>query len=232
MTTGKQKDASAKTQVATLLLALGGNTRGRWGGPVESMLRACRALEAAGLRMTHTSSLYLTEPVGGHQPPYLNAVIMVSGAHAACSLLRLLKQIERQAGRRVRPRLQARPLDIDILDYGGRRLAWPFVPRPSCRREPGRLILPHPLLHLRAFVLVPLLEIAPHWRHPVFGRQPKALLARLGPKARGGVGQALDFPGWPCEKTAPLKPRSGTTVPGRFGRAAPNFKRGIVAWRA
>jgi 2-amino-4-hydroxy-6-hydroxymethyldihydropteridine diphosphokinase len=223
-----QKDAPAGPQIRTVLLALGGNTPGRWGGPAETVQRACLELEAAGLRVTRASSLYRTEPVGrGRQPAYLNAAIMVSGSCAPGSLLRLAKQIERRAGRRLRPPMQARPLDIDILDFGGRRLGW-----PPLRRERGRAILPHPLLHLRTFVLVPLMEIAPHWRHPVFGRQPKALLAQLVPKARTGVRQALDFQGCPCDKAAPLKPHLGTSVPGRFGHAAFNFTRGIVAWRA
>jgi 2-amino-4-hydroxy-6-hydroxymethyldihydropteridine diphosphokinase len=139
--------------------------------------------------VTSASSLYLTEPAGGgRQPAYLNAVIAVSGGCAPGSLLRLAKQIERRAGRRPRPPMQARPLDIDILDFGGRRQGW-----PPLRRERGRLILPHPLLQRRTFVLVPLMEIAPHWRHPVFGRQPKALLARLVPNARTGVRQALSI---------------------------------------
>jgi 2-amino-4-hydroxy-6-hydroxymethyldihydropteridine diphosphokinase len=206
------------TQVGTLLLALGGNRQGRWGGPAQSIRQACRELQAAGLRVTRASSLYLTEPVGGgRQPAYLNAVVMVAGAPAPGSLLRLLKRIERNAGRRLGGLHAPRPLDIDILDYGGRRIAWP--PR---RRVRGQLILPHPLLHLRTFVLVPLEEATPCWRHPVFGRRPKALLAQLVPKARTGVRQALDFPGYPCNKAALRLPRLGATVPGRFGRMAPD----------
>ncbi len=228
MHTDARMHAPAHTQVGTLLLALGGNMPGRWGAPADSMARACRELEAAGLTVIRASSLYLTEPVGGgRQPAYLNAVILVSGACAPASLLRLLKRIERRAGRRLGLPNQARPLDLDILDYGGRRVAW-----PPLRRERGRLILPHPLLHLRTFVLVPLSEIAPHWRHPVFSRQPKALLQQLVPKARTGVRQALDFPVCPCNKAAPQKLRLGAAVPGRQGRAAFNITRGIVAWRA
>jgi 2-amino-4-hydroxy-6-hydroxymethyldihydropteridine diphosphokinase len=178
-----QKSAWAGIQIGSLLLALGGNLRGRWGGPAESIPRACRILEAAGLKVVRASSLYLTEAVGrGRQTPYLNVVVMVSGACAPGALLRMCKRIERSAGRRQSPPMQARPLDIDILDCGGRRLGW-----PPLRRERGRLILPHPLLHLRTFVLVPLMEVAPQWRHPVLGRRPKALLARLPPKARTGV---------------------------------------------
>jgi 2-amino-4-hydroxy-6-hydroxymethyldihydropteridine diphosphokinase len=207
------RPAPATMQIGTLLLALGGNRPGRWGWPADNIAQACRALQAAGLRVTRASCLYLTEPVGGgRQPAYLNAVVMVSGAPAPGSLLRTLKRIERRAGRRPALPNSARPLDIDILDYGGRRIGWP--PR---RRERGRLVLPHPLLHLRTFVLVPLAEIAPHWRHPVFGRRPQAMLAQLVPKARSGVRQALDFPGYPCNKAAPQQPRSGAAVPGASG---------------
>ena len=185
-----QKSASAGIQVGSLLLALGGNLRGRWGGPAEGILHACQALEAAGLKIVRASSQYLTEPVGGGpQAAYLNMVIVVSGACAPGTLLRLCKRIERSAGRRQSPPMLARPLDIDILDCGGRRLGW-----PPLRRERGRLVLPHPLLHLRTFVLVPLMEVAPHWRHPVFGRQPKALLRRLPPGARTGVARSCAKP--------------------------------------
>ena len=168
-------------QVGTILLALGGNSPGAWGPAGESLARACRELEAAGVRILRSSGLYLTEPVGGgRQPPYLNAVIMVAAKPAPSSLLRLVKQIERRAGRRVGAR--TRPLDLDILSYGSWRLNW-----PALRRERGRLILPHPHLHTRTFVLVPLLEVAPHWRHPVLGRTARTLLAKLAPKARSGI---------------------------------------------
>jgi 2-amino-4-hydroxy-6-hydroxymethyldihydropteridine diphosphokinase len=114
---------------------------------------------------------------------------------APARLLRLLKHIERRAGRKLAPPLSPRPVDIDILDFGGRRLNW-----PALRRERGRLVLPHPLLHVRSFVLVPLAEVAPTWRHPVLGYQARTLLARLPAKVRSGVRQALDFRIRACEK--------------------------------
>lgn len=182
-------------QISTIVLALGSNLTGRWGQPHESLARACRELEGAGLRIVKSSRLYKTAPVGGgRQPPYLNAVVVASGSIAPGSLLHLLKQTERRAGRRATPPMQARPLDIDILDFGGRRLNWP------CRqRERGRLVLPHPLLHRRGFVLIPLMEVAPRWSHPVLGCRPGTMLARLGPRAPRGI-QALDFRLRACEK--------------------------------
>jgi 2-amino-4-hydroxy-6-hydroxymethyldihydropteridine diphosphokinase len=164
--------------------------------PRESLARACRELDSAGVKVVACSSLYITAPVGGgRQPPYLNAVLKVQTDIPPARLLRLLKQLERRAGRRSTPPMQARPLDIDILDYGGRHLNW----RPR-RRERGRLILPHPHLAERAFVLVPLLELAPKWSHPVLGRRAKALLVRGGPTSTRGIRRALDFRPCACDK--------------------------------
>jgi len=91
--------------------------------------------------------------------------------------------------------MQPRPLDIDVLDFGGRRLNW-----PCRRRQRGQLVLPHPLLDRRGFVLVPLMELAPRWIHPVLGRRPRTMLARLGPGAARGVHPVLDFRLRTCEK--------------------------------
>src|SRR5262245_49660307 len=98
------------------LLALGANVSGAWGAPRDSLAQACLELEKAGLKVIRSSNLYLTDPVGvGRQSRYLNAVIIVEPGFAPGALLRLLKRLERQAGRKLAPRMYARPLDIDIL---------------------------------------------------------------------------------------------------------------------
>ena len=85
----------------TILLALGANSPGIWGTPRKSLTRALHELDAAGIRIERSSVFYRTDPVGGgRQPPYLNAVVMARACVAPGSLLRLLKQIERRAGRR------------------------------------------------------------------------------------------------------------------------------------
>jgi 2-amino-4-hydroxy-6-hydroxymethyldihydropteridine diphosphokinase len=179
-----------------MLLALGGNTPSRWGTVRESLTRACRELAAAGLQIEAASRIYVTEAVGrGRQARYLNAVLVARGKVPPGSLLRLLKSMERRAGRKTTPPMRPRPLDIDVLDYGGRRLNW-----PAGRRERGRLILPHPHVHARAFVLVPLAEVAPRWVHPGLGLPARTLLARLSPQARRGVRGALDFRLRACDK--------------------------------
>lgn len=180
----------------TLLLGVGGNVTGRWGEPRETFARTFRELEGAGIRIVRSSNYYSTKPVGDTpQPRYLNAVVLAEAYFAPGALLRLLKQIERRAGRRVGRASSSRPLDLDILDYGGRR-----VGRLGRRRERGRLLLPHPEMHKRAFVLVPLLEVAPAWRHPLSGRGAKALLAQLSPADRANVRQALDSATNTCDK--------------------------------
>jgi 2-amino-4-hydroxy-6-hydroxymethyldihydropteridine diphosphokinase len=166
-----------------LLLGLGANIAGPWGSPQETLARALAALAQAGVQELARSRFYRTKPVGGgRQPDFLNAVVATRTRLAPFQLLRLVKGLERQAGRRRGQRSGPRPLDIDILDYGGRRLGW-----PGARRGHAQLPLPHPELHRRAFVLVPLSEIASGWRHPVLGASASALLGRLGAKAQHEV---------------------------------------------
>jgi 2-amino-4-hydroxy-6-hydroxymethyldihydropteridine diphosphokinase len=180
-----------------LLLALGGNLSGPWGDPKATLFRACDELSQAGLRIVRSSKVYATAPLGpGRQAAYLNAVLLIETNVPPAALLRLVKRIERRGGRRLGLHWGPRCLDIDILDYSGQRLG--YGPR---RRERGRLVLPHPEMHRRAFVLVPLLEICPHWRHPVLGVAGRVLLARLGLRRRLDVRQTLDFMCSACNNT-------------------------------
>jgi 2-amino-4-hydroxy-6-hydroxymethyldihydropteridine diphosphokinase len=169
---------------------------GLWGNSRATLLRARQELTGSGVQIVRTSNLYTTKPVGGgRQPRYLNAVVLANTTLAPGTLLRLVKQLERCAGRRPRERMSARPLDIDILDYGGRR-----VGRSAAARGHGQLNLPHPELENRAFVLEPLLDVEPHWHHPVLRQSARRLLARLDASARAGVRQALDSTAGTCEK--------------------------------
>lgn len=160
------------------------------------MARVLVELSPAGVRIVRQSSCYSTSPMGpGRQARYLNLVLAVDTALPPATLLRTLKHLERQAGRRSGRHWGPRSLDIDILDYQGRRIGWP--PSRRCR---AWLALPHPELHNRAFVLIPLREVLPKWRHPVLGATLPALLSQL-PRRRGDVAaEALDFMGRACEK--------------------------------
>ena len=185
--------------VDTLLLALGANQAGGWGPPDKTLARARLELAGAGVRILAASHLYDTLPLGpGRQSPYLNAVLLSAAHVGPAALLRLIKRLERRAGRRLSARWGPRCLDIDILDFGGRRLGWSA--RRLARLAPGHLVLPHPQIDRRAFVLIPLLEVDPFWQHPTLSVTGRALLARLPAASRRGVRRSLAFADWACDK--------------------------------
>lgn len=168
-------------RVRGIVIALGANKTGAWGDPCESLKRALAELEIAGLRVVGVSSFYSTEPVGlKRQKNFMNSVAVLEGSIAPAALLRLLKRLERRAGRRIGPRNGPRPLDLDIIDFDGRR-----VGVRSKKRDGLGLLLPHPEVARRGFVLVPLAEVWPLWRHPVLGVTASALLRRHRHLLRG-----------------------------------------------
>jgi len=113
------------------------------------------------------SPVYETEPVGPPQPPYLNLVAELETELAPRALLGEMLAIERALGRERRERWGPRTLDLDLLLYGDLVL------------EEEGLTVPHPRLHQRAFVLVPLLDLLPEGRHPLLGQSFRELLASL-----------------------------------------------------
>ena len=162
-------------------ISLGANIPGTWGEPVVSLRRALAEFGNAGFHIFARSPLYRTQALGsGRQPHYLNMVIGIRGSISPAMLLRLLQRLERRAGRRKRGHWQPRPLDLDILDFGGR-----IIGRWGYRRSEGQLLLPHPELHRRGFVLVPFAAVASAWRHPVLGLSACQVLARSPRLARG-----------------------------------------------
>ena len=102
------------------------------------------------------------------QPWFVNAVASLATDVGASELLAVLQRIETQFGRVRSERYAARTLDLDLLDHHCQVI------------ETSSLVLPHPRLHERRFVLVPLAEIAPNWRHPGFALTSGQLLAKLG----------------------------------------------------
>lgn len=164
------------------LISLGANAPGHWGTPSATLCRSLDHLEQNGISIANCSPIYRTppHPGAGLMPEFYNVVVAVRANIPVYTLLRRLKAIERLAGRRARPRWSARPLDLDLLDHGGRVVNWPAPTRPG-----GPIVLPHPLLHRRGFVLVPLADIAPRWRHPVLGVSAENLLKRTPGLGRG-----------------------------------------------
>lgn len=147
---------------------------------METCRRAATRLDAlADLRLSALSRWYSTEPVPPScQPAYVNAVAVLRVAPGATEpdpavLLAWLQVIEADAGRSRSVPNAARTLDLDIIAMGDGGQMVRAVPDP---------VLPHPRAHLRAFVLVPLLDVAPNWIHPVLRRSAGELLAALPPQ--------------------------------------------------
>jgi 2-amino-4-hydroxy-6-hydroxymethyldihydropteridine diphosphokinase len=160
-----------------ILIAIGSNRQGPWGSPEATVREALARLDGGGIRLKRASRLVVSAPFGvTGQPPFVNAVAEVETALPPGTLLERLHRIERMAGRRRTLRWGPRTLDLDLLDYHGR------VSPP-----PARPVLPHPGIAERIFVLAPVAEIAPRWRHPVNRRTARDMLRRLDPAGEGGL---------------------------------------------
>jgi 2-amino-4-hydroxy-6-hydroxymethyldihydropteridine diphosphokinase len=186
---------NSRNATRSALISLGANIAGRWGAPLRSLQSAVRALANCSLKLERASGLYQTVPLGQYrQPLYLNAVVLVKSAYSSAALLRLLKKIELRAGRRTGVVWGPRPLDLDIVDHGGRVEGWPLG-----RRVRGQIVLPHPEAHRRAFVLVPLLDVAPRWHHSALHQSARTLLTKLTPRRRM-VRRVLDSDWISCDE--------------------------------
>ncbi len=164
------------TELPAVYLSLGSNL----GDRRRNLAVALARLEPL-VRVEAVSSLYETEPVGGEdQPAFYNTACRAVTGLPPRGLLRHVQDVERELGRRPGPRWGPRPIDIDLLFYGDETV------------EEPELRVPHPELARRAFVLVPLGELAPELTHPTLGRSVEAL---LGETRQDGV-RRVEGPGW------------------------------------
>ena len=154
-----------------ILIGIGSNLAASgFDSPRATAAAAVRRLAERGIRIARLSSWYMSEPVPrSDQPWYVNALAVVATVLSPNDLLDLLLDTETEFGRERSVPNAARTLDLDLLDYDGRACAT------------ARLILPHPRLHERRFVLAPVAEVAPEWRHRQLGLTAAELLARLPP---------------------------------------------------
>jgi 2-amino-4-hydroxy-6-hydroxymethyldihydropteridine diphosphokinase len=154
-----------------ILIGLGANLESpRHGPPAATLEAALVALADAGMKIAARSRWWRSAPVPvSDQPWFVNGVARVETTLDPVRLLALLHEVEADFGRVRSVPNAPRVLDLDLLDHDG------------LVRGDGRLVLPHPRMHERAFVLLPLGDIAPDWRHPVSGLSLADLIAALPP---------------------------------------------------
>lgn len=151
-----------------IFIALGANLPSQFGSPRATLKRAIQDIDKNGIRVLYQSPIYLTAPVPiSDQPWYHNAVIGVATDKTPLDLLKILQNIENNFGRVRTERNAPRMIDLDIVAYH------------DVVSDDENLILPHPRTHERAFVLYPLRDIAPNWRHPKFNKSIEAMFAEL-----------------------------------------------------
>jgi 2-amino-4-hydroxy-6-hydroxymethyldihydropteridine diphosphokinase len=151
-------------RVSTAYLGLGSNL----GRKKYNVSRSILLMKKAGIRILRQSRFYKTKPVGFmEQPDFINAAVKIRTVFAPKRLLKILQDIEKAMGRVKARRWGPRIIDIDILLYGDKTV------------KTNGLVIPHPRMHERTFVLKPLAEIAPGLKHPVLKTTIKLLLKEV-----------------------------------------------------
>jgi 2-amino-4-hydroxy-6-hydroxymethyldihydropteridine diphosphokinase len=151
-----------------ILIGLGANLPSNAGDPLATCEAALAAFPNAGITVLGVAPWYRSQPVPvSDQPWFVNTVVSVATSLTPEGLLAKLHEIEERFGRIRTVPNAARTLDLDLLAYN-REI-----------RTEGPVLLPHPRLQARGFVLAPLADLAPHWQHPILGETAAALLAKV-----------------------------------------------------
>ncbi|KIC52061.1 2-amino-4-hydroxy-6-hydroxymethyldihydropteridine pyrophosphokinase [Tateyamaria sp. ANG-S1] len=164
---------------SNLVIALGSNKSSDVGSPAETLEKALVELEESGASIRGQSRFFRTPAVpAGSGPDFVNAVVLLSATWSAPEAITRLHEIEADLGRRRMVRWEQRVIDLDLLAFGhevspdvATLRQWMDLPLDQQQKAaPGQLLLPHPRLHERAFVLVPMAEVVPDWVHPITRR--------------------------------------------------------------
>jgi 2-amino-4-hydroxy-6-hydroxymethyldihydropteridine diphosphokinase len=178
------------------LIALGSNLGSGSLNPAETLASALKALQHKGLQLLRVSRFFETPcfPAGAG-PDYVNAAAAIRSEQPPAEVLAALHRIEAEHDRQRISRWAARTLDLDMLAQEETVLPdrehhdhWRDLPPEAQQSDtPQTLILPHPRIQDRGFVLVPLCDVAPHWRHPTLGLTALQLRDALPAEARDEV---------------------------------------------
>ena len=158
-----------------ILIALGASLPSHAGAPEQTLRASLAALSEKGIAVISASRIFQTPAwPDPHDPPFVNAMLRVTTELSPKALMETLHGIEAVFGRSRGAANAPRTLDLDLIDYNG-------------RIEDGALVLPHPRAAVRGFVLLPLADVAPDWRHPVSGRPVQDLIAALPEGERAAI---------------------------------------------
>lgn len=172
------------------LIALGSNAQSDTRANAELLGTAIERVKGEGVAVLAVSGFYRTPAFpAGSGPDFVNAALLAEAEAGPAGMLALLHRVEAAMGRVRRERWGQRVIDLDLLAMGDAIVPdratlarWIALPPEEQRRlAPETLILPHPRMQDRGFVLVPLADVAPGWVHPLSGRDVRAMLAALDP---------------------------------------------------
>lgn len=182
------QEESGSFLITLPIVALGSNEETEFGGAEAIVRSAFAALEKAGLALRAASDLFATPCFpAGFGPDFVNAVVVLEPGRSAQEIMTILHRIEADFRRKREHRWGPRTLDLDLIamgetilpDLATQRHWQELAPERQMQLAPDQLILPHPRLQDRAFVLIPMAQLVANWKHPVIGKTVNQMLAAL-----------------------------------------------------